>query len=198
MFYKEILDRIDDWSDEKKDEFGKHVDNHKPQAMFIGCADARVPVHLITGTDIGELFVYRNIANQTRQMDMGFSSALQYAVEVLGVEDIIVCGHQNCGGCGAALGPFVPDMVEAWIEPIRTLARLHEDELASLGERERLDSFVEINAEEQLRSLATHPVVRHAWGRGQTLRLHAWVYQLSNGKVNQVGSVFGGEVVKAS
>jgi carbonic anhydrase len=161
--------------------FERNAGTHRPKAMYIGCCDARVPADHVTGADVGELFVHRNVANQVVPSDVSLASGLQYAIEVLGVQDVIVCGHHACGGVRASLGGEAPAYVESWIGSLRMLARVHEDDLAGLSADDAADRLAELNVHEQIRNLARHPSIRRAWAEGRTLRLHGWVYQLSSG-----------------
>ncbi len=161
--------------------FVRNAGRHTPSAMYIGCCDARVPADHVTGADLGELFVHRNVANQVVPSDVSLAAGLQYAIDVLGVEHVIVCGHHACGGVRASLGGEAPSYVESWIGSLRVLARVHADELDGLSHEEAADRLVELNVEEQIRNLSRHPSVRRAWAEGRPLRLHGWVYQMSSG-----------------
>lgn len=188
MAWKELLERNRKWSAEKTrkdpDFFSRVAGEHRPRVLFLCCSDARVPVNLVTDTDLGEIFVHRNVSNQVHPTDASLSAGLQYAVEVLGVTDVIVCGHHGCGGVRAALDPsLTPDLhhLETWISPLRMLARLHRAELEGLDRDAQVDRLVDLNVAEQLEVLARHPSVRAAWSRGRDLRLHGWVYDLPTG-----------------
>lgn len=186
MPYKELLERNARWAQERKDTdpafFERLAATHQPKVLFIGCADARTPLNLITDTELGELFIHRNIANQIHLSDTSFSASLQYAVDVLGVTEVIVCGHKGCGGVRAALSPdHAPDHVEAWISPLRMLARLHREELDCCSGEHKVNRLVDINVAEQVALLSRHPTIRRAWERGQTLRIHGWVFDIPNG-----------------
>lgn len=190
MAYREMLDRNARWAADRKAVdpgfFHRAAQEHRPKAIFVGCSDARVPCNLVTDTEVGELFVHRNVANQVSPTDVSLSAGLQYAIDALQVEEIIVCGHHNCGGVRAALALeagqelHLPH-VEAWVGPIRLLARLHRDDLEPLDEDARVDRLVEFNVAEQVRTLAGHPSVRAAWAAGRRLRVHGWVYDLPTG-----------------
>ena len=187
MIYRELLERNARWAEERSASdptyFEQLASDHRPSVLFIGCADARTPLNLITNTGLGELFIHRNIANQAHPGDTSFSASLQYAVEVLGVADVVVCGHRGCGGVRAALSTDpAPDHVEAWISPLRLVARLHSDELdRCLDHAHKVDRLVELNVVEQVPLLARHPIIRRAWAKGQVLRLHGWVFDLPRG-----------------
>jgi carbonic anhydrase len=182
----EILARNRDWVErmtaENADYFRDLAREHKPEFLFIGCSDARVPANVITQTEAGEMFVHRNIANQVAPSDANMLAVVQYAVEVLGVRDAIVCGHYGCGGVKAALGDAAPPFVENWLGNLRLIRRLYDAELAALPSDEaRHRRLVELNVAEQVRALSRTTVVQQAWAAGRTLRLHGWVYDLSEG-----------------
>ena len=153
----------------------------RPDYLWIGCSDSRVPANQIVGLPPGELFVHRNVANVVHPDDTNCLSVLQFAVDTLRISHIIVCGHYRCGGVQAALGPPVPQPLEAWLTPIRDLVRAHGQELEELDAHDRAHRLCELNVVGQVRSLATLPTVRNAWGRGQALALHGWIYELQNG-----------------
>lgn len=187
MLYRELLERNARWAEEHSASdptyFQQVASDHRPSILFIGCADARTPLNLITNTGLGELFIHRNIANQAHPTDTSFSASLQYAVEVLGVKDVVVCGHRGCGGVRAALSPeHAPDHVEAWISPLRLVARLHAEDLDRCPDHDqKVDRLVDLNVIEQVHLLARNPIIRRAWAKGQTLRLHGWVFDLPRG-----------------
>ena len=154
----------------------------RPDHLWIGCADSRVPANEIVDLAPGELFVHRNIANLVPPEDPNCLSVLQYAVEVLKVGHVIVCGHYQCGGVQAALGPPAAQPLEGWIAPIRRLAEEHRLELEGLPDPEaRWRRLCEWNVRAQVRTLATLPTVTDAWARGQALTLHGWIYDLRDG-----------------
>jgi carbonic anhydrase len=162
--------------------FSRQAGRHQPHSLFIGCSDARVPADRITGSDVGEMFVHRNIANQVVATDNNLLAVVQYAVEVLKVRDIIVCGHEQCGGVGAALEGQAPSHVEGWLAHVRTVARLHEADLASITDiAARRQRLVELNVREQVGNLGRLPVIREAWAAGRPLQLHGWVYGIFDG-----------------
>jgi carbonic anhydrase len=201
MMYLELLERNALWAERMRQVdpayFEKLAARHTPSTLFIGCADARTPLNLVTDTGLGELFIHRNIANQVHPSDTSFSASLQYAVDVLCVTDVVVCGHLGCGGVRAALAPEpAPDHVEAWISPLRMLARLHDSEIGQCHHHDhKVDKLVELNVIEQVRLLARHSTVRKAWQAGRTLRLHGWVFDLPRGVlVPKIEAVAGSEV----
>jgi carbonic anhydrase len=152
-----------------------------PRYLWIGCADSRVPANTIIGLDPGEVFVHRNVANVVSPYDRNCLSVVQYAVDVLKVSDIIVCGHYGCGGVQAALGPATTEPLEGWLTPIRTTKAQHAGDLAVLDEQTRWDRMCELNVIAQVRTLCSTPTVLHAWRREQPLAVHGWIYDLHDG-----------------
>jgi len=153
-----------------------------PAYLWIGCADSRVPANEIVGLAPGELFVHRNVANIVRPDDRNCLSVVQYAVDVLHISHIIVCGHYGCGGIQAAFGPPLTDPLEGWIAHVRTIRQLHADELASLpDDASRWERLCEFNVIAQARVLGSLPTIVRAWERGRQLAIHGWVYDLHDG-----------------
>jgi carbonic anhydrase len=158
-----------------------------PDYLWIGCADSRVPPSRVVGVAPGEVFVHRNIANLVHESDLNALSVIQFAVDVLHVEHVIVCGHYGCGGVQAALGPRVPPPLERWIMPIRGVARVHRDELDRLADPEaRWRRLCELSVEAQVRALQGLETVRAAWDRGQRLVLHGWIFDLAEGLLHDL------------
>jgi carbonic anhydrase len=153
----------------------------RPDYLWIGCSDSRVPANQIVGLPPGEMFVHRNIANVVGQDDVNCLSVLQFAVDTLRISHIIVCGHYGCGGVQAALGPSVRPPLERWLAPIRAIASEAHAELDSLDPRGRVHRLCELNVIAQVKTLATLSTIMTAWGRGQALALHGWIYDLQNG-----------------
>jgi carbonic anhydrase len=159
-----------------------------PKYLWIGCSDSRVPANEIVDLDPGELFVHRNVANLAPPQDANYLSVLQFAVDVLNVEHIMVVGHYGCGGVAAAIDGKRRGLVDHWLHPIREVAHQHRHELDSLPqETERLNRLCELNVIRQVRNVASDVFVQDAWARGQPLSVHGWVYSLSNGLVNDLG-----------
>jgi carbonic anhydrase len=173
--------------------FARLSATHEPHFLWIGCSDARVPANVVTGTSAGEMFVHRNIANQVHPTDSNLAAVIQYAVEVLKVKDIIVCGHADCGGVKAALAGHAPSGVELWISQLRTIARLHADELEQIVDPQaRLARLVELNVSEQVHNLGRHPVIQAAWAAGAELRVHGWVYDIRDGRLRDLEATLHG------
>lgn len=152
-----------------------------PRYLWIGCADSRVPANQIMGLAPGEVFVHRNVANLVIHTDFNCLSVVQYAVEVLQVTDIIVCGHYGCGGVLAALGQRSFGLIDNWIRNIRDVARRHETELAALAGPARASRLVELNVMQQVENLGHSTLIQDAWERGQSLTIHGLVYSLQDG-----------------
>ncbi|RDC63924.1 carbonic anhydrase [Adhaeribacter pallidiroseus] len=169
------------------DYFKKLALGQKPRYLFIGCSDSRVPASGISGTQPGEMFVHRNIANVVVHTDLNLLSVLQYAVEVLGVQDVIVCGHYGCGGVHAAMGDQQFGLIDNWLRNIKDVISLHQDELNSITDLEtRFRRTVELNVIEQVNNLYKTTIVQNALNAGKPLRLHGLVYDIANGVLKDV------------
>ena len=191
-FYKKILDNNKKWVESQlaldKEYFKDLAKGQNPPLLWIGCSDSRVPANEIIGAKPGEVFVHRNIANMVIHSDMNMLSVLDYAVNVLKVRHVIVCGHYGCGGVKAAMGNQSIGLIDNWIRHIKDVYRLHEQYLNSFeNEDERFNKFVEINAQEQVFDLAKTSIVQGAWRNGQDLTLHGWTYGLNSGYVTDLG-----------
>jgi len=190
-FYKKILDNNKKWVDEKLSQdpnfFSDLATGQTPPLLWIGCSDSRVPANEITGTKAGEVFVHRNIANMVVHSDMNMLSVLDYAVNVLKVKHVIVCGHYGCGGIKAAMGNGSFGIIDNWIRHIKDIYRLNKEKLVAIeDETERFNKFVELNTKEQVLNLAKTSIVQNAWKDGQELSLHGWVYGLNSGYVTDL------------
>lgn len=167
--------------------FKRLVEQQAPEYLWIGCSDSRVPANEIVDLDPGELFVHRNVANLAPPQDANYLSVLQFAVDVLKVKHIIVVGHYGCGGIRAAVDGERRGLVDHWLHPIREVAHEHRGELNAIpGETERLNRLCELNVIRQVRNVASDVFVQDAWGRGQQLNVHGWVYSLANGHVSDL------------
>jgi len=194
-FYKKILDNNKIWSETKlaedPDYFHRLASLQKPPLLWIGCSDSRVPANEVIGAVPGEVFVHRNIANMVVHSDMNMLSVLDYAVNVLKVKHVIVCGHYGCGGVKAAMGNDSIGIIDNWIRHIKDSYRLNHQYLDSIiDEKQRFDAFVELNVKEQVTDLAKTSIVQNAWQTGQELVLHGWVYGLDSGIVKDLGVNF--------
>ena len=157
-----------------------------PKVAWIGCSDSRVPANTITGLAPGEVFVHRNIANVVHSTSASLVSFMEYAIEVLQVEHLVVCGHYGCGGVKAALDDVSEGMVAHWLEPIRAQARQAAGRGEVVGDPGFVDRLCELNVLDQVRRLGHSPVVRRAFQRGQELELHSWCYRLNDGLLNDL------------
>lgn len=158
-----------------------------PEYLWIGCSDSRVPANDITGTKPGEMFVHRNIANMVVHSDMNLLSVLSYAVEVLKVKHIIVCGHYGCGGVLAAMGNKQYGLIDNWLRHIKDVYRLHHDELDAIeNKKEKENRFVELNVMEQVLDLGKTSIVQNAWRSKQPLHVHGWVYDIHDGLIRDL------------
>ena len=165
-----------------------------PQFLWIGCSDSRVPANVITGLEPGEVFVHRNVANIVYPADLNCMSVLQFAVEMLQVKHIIVCGHYGCGGVRAVLDGSQHGLIEHWLAPVRDLFQHHQQELASLPSDEaRVDRVCELNVLTQMQSVCDSPIVRSAWQRRQAVAVHGWIYRLSDGRLHDLTCTSSGD-----
>ncbi|RYU82882.1 carbonic anhydrase [Hymenobacter persicinus] len=167
--------------------FNKLAKGQKPRYLFIGCSDSRVPASAITGTGPGEMFVHRNIANLVVHSDMNLLAVLQYAVEVLGVRDIMVVGHYGCGGVAAAAANKQYGLIDNWLAHIRDVVRLHETEFLRITDKEQqLRRLVELNVIEQVRNLASTNIIQNASKGPNPPRLHGLVYDIHDGLLHDL------------
>lgn len=157
-----------------------------PQYMWIGCSDSRVPANQITGLDPGEVFVHRNVANVVVPTDLNCLSTIQFAVDMLKVQHVMVVGHYGCGGVKAALLGTRVGLADNWLRHIKDVRDRHADRLAATPEQHRADVLCELNAIEQVLNVAQTTVVQDAWARGQSLTLHGWVYGLRDGLLHDM------------
>lgn len=170
--------------------FERLADVQKPEYLWIGCSDSRVPPNEITGTQPGEIFIHRNIANMVVHTDLNMLSVLQYAVEVLEVKHIIVCGHYNCGGVKAAMGRQSLGIINKWLRNIKDVYRFHQAEVDALPtESQRLNKLIELNIIEQVHNLAKTSIVQQAWHKRKAPYLHGWVYDLHDGVINTISEL---------
>ena len=190
-FYKKILDNNKKWVEDSlaKDPnyFQDLAKGQTPPLLWIGCSDSRVPANEIVGAKPGEVFVHRNIANMVVHSDMNMLSVLDYAVNVLKVKHVIVCGHYGCGGIQAAMNNLSIGIIDNWIRHIKDVYRLHQEYLDYIeDETDRFNACVEVNVKEQVFDLAKTSIVQSAWKNGQDLTLHGWAYGLNSGFVTDL------------
>jgi len=159
-----------------------------PEFLWIGCSDSRVPANEIVGLLPGELFVHRNVANLVVHTDLNCLSVLQYAVDVLKVKHVIVCGHYGCGGVRAALNRDRFGLIDNWLRNVQDVAGQHHTMLGSIADVSgRIDRLCELNVIEQVRHVCQTTIVQDAWGRGQALAIHGWIYGLHDGRLRDLG-----------
>lgn len=178
------------WAQEKLDWDGTYFDRlasaQTPEFLWIGCSDSRVPTDEVTDSSPGEIFVHRNIANLVVADDLNMLSVLQYAVEVLKVRHVIVCGHYGCGGILAAMGSTSLGLIDRWLVNIKEVVGQHQAELDGLNEKLRFDRLVELNTKAQVENLTRTDIIRQAWQRGLFPVLHGWVFDLKSGLLQEV------------
>jgi carbonic anhydrase len=174
--------------------FRRLSDQQAPRYLWIGCSDSRVPANQIVGLVPGEMFVHRNVANLVIHTDLNCLSTIQYAVEVLRVEHVIVCGHYGCGGVLAALRDQKMGLIDNWLRHIQDVHNKHRAQLERLpDEAQRHDRLCELNVVEQVTNVSQTTVVRDAWARGQRLAVHGWIYGLRDGLLRDLGMCVTGE-----
>jgi len=193
--YQILLQNNKDWVLEQNEKnpsfFEQLAEGQNPEYLWIGCSDSRVPANQITGTVPGQIFVHRNIANMVVHSDMNMLSVLSYAVEVLKVKHVIVCGHYGCGGVIAAMGSKQFGLIDNWLRHIKDVYRYHHKELDSItSEVERARRFVELNVIEQVHDLGKTSIVQNAWMNNQPLHIHGWVYDIADGLIKDLGVTF--------
>lgn len=190
-FYKKILENNKQWVEKKlaisPEFFNNLAEGQQPPLLWIGCSDSRVPANEIIGAEPGEVFVHRNIANMVIHSDMNMLSVLDYAINVLEVKHVIVCGHYGCGGVQTAMKNVHIGIIDNWIRHIKDVYRLNQEELNAIAdEKERFDRFVEINVIEQVKDLAKTSIVQGAWKNGKKFGIHGWVYGIENGYIKDL------------
>lgn len=154
----------------------------RPEYLWIGCSDSRVPANVITGLEPGEVFVHRNVANLVHRADLNLLSVLEFAVETLQVKHIIVCGHYGCGGVSAAMDGHRHGVIDHWLQPVRDVAEQEKSQLDQIGNpSDRMDRLCELTIEAQVESLRRTPIIQTARQRGKTINIHGWVYGLTDG-----------------
>ena len=190
-YYKNLLENNKKWVAEKlaldPDFFIKLAQGQKPPVLWIGCSDSRVPANEIIGAPPGEVFVHRNIANMVVHSDMNLLSVLDYAVNVLEVKHIIVCGHYGCGGVQTAMSNSHVGLIDNWIRHIKDVYRMNYNELQVIEDsKDRVNRFIELNVFEQVCNLAKTSIVQAAWERKADLHLHGWVYDVADGLIKDL------------
>lgn len=189
--YEELLLQNKAWVAQRNQDdpefFTRLSKTQTPKFLWIGCSDSRVPANEITGTQPGEVFVHRNIANMVVHSDMNLLSVLDYAVNVLEVQHVIVCGHYGCGGIRAALGNKQYGLIDNWIRHIKDVYRMHQDELEAIKDAdERENRLTELNVIEQVYDLTKTSIIQNSWQRRQGPYVHGWVYDIKNGIIKDL------------
>lgn len=200
--FQRFLEQNESWARAqrlKDPTFLARLDHHqRPDVLWIGCSDSRVPAEIIVQAKPGEMFVHRNVANQMPATDFNGLTVLQYAVDVLKVNHVIVCGHYNCGGIIAALNPQTPGLllVNKWLMGIKDLYSHYQDEIEVLPtRRERVARLVELNVQKQVENLAHSPIIQESWKEREGPSIHGWVYGLRNGRIKALVTIHPGNLV---
>ncbi len=191
QLHHQLLQQNKDWSSRMRKEnpalFTELSKHQHPFFLWIGCSDSRVPPNQITGTSPGDMFIHRNIANMVVHTDMNLLSVVDYGVNALGIDHIIICGHYGCGGVKAAMGEEFNGYAANWVRNIRDVIRLHEKELNAVkDEQARFDRLVELNVAEQVYDLSRTSLLREAWKNGRNIKVHGWVYSLEDGVIKDL------------
>ena len=203
LSYEKLLLENKAWASEKVSDdpnyFKRLAEIQRPEFLWIGCSDSRVPANEITGTQPGEIFVHRNVANLVINTDVNLLSVLEFAVNYLKVKHVIVCGHYGCGGIKAATTKNdYKQVLNMWLRNIKDVYRIHRQELDSIKEEEqRSDRLVELNVMEQLQNLAKTSIIQRAWKNEQRPDLHGWVYGLKDGLIKPVFEMKAGTPIDA-
>ncbi|WP_087026378.1 carbonate dehydratase [Thaumasiovibrio subtropicus] len=188
---KQLFANNSEWAStikEEKPEFFTHLAKAQhPEYLWIGCSDSRVPAERLIGMDSGELFVHRNVANQVIHTDLNCLSVVQYAVDVLKVKHIIVCGHYGCGGVAAAIANPQLGLINNWLLHIRDLYLKHRADLGKLERSEWENKLCEINVASQVYNLGNSTIMQSAWERGQQVKIHGWIYGINDGVLSDLG-----------
>ena len=186
----QLLENNRQWSEEQKNSdpefFNKLSERQKPEYLWIGCSDSRVPANQIVGLIPGDIFVHRNVANLVVHTDFNCLSVLQYAVDVLKVKHVIICGHYGCGGVDAALQDQQLGLIDNWLGHIKDIAYKHRAELLGLNEHDKSARLCELNVIEQADNVKRSSIVKEALKRGQSLQVHSWIYSLRNGRLKDL------------
>ena len=189
---KHLFDRNREWATAIKAEnpefFSQLSKQQSPEYLWIGCSDSRVPANQIVNMPPGEVFVHRNIANVVVHSDLNCLSVIQFAVEVLKVEHIVVCGHYGCGGVRAAMDDQRYGLIDGWLLHVKDVIRFNEDKLKDLSVEEQFDLICELNVQEQFAHVCNTSVVQNAWEKGQDLTVHGWIYSIENGILHSLSA----------
>lgn len=197
------MQRNQSWAEaikEKEPEFFAQLSQQQsPEYLWIGCSDSRVPANQIIDLPPGEVFVHRNIANVVVHTDLNCLSVLQFAVEVLKIKHIIVCGHYGCGGVKAAMEEQQYGLIDNWLQHIKDVGRIHSSQLEKVSEKERFDLLCELNVVEQVKNVCNTAIVQYAWKNGVDLSVHGWIYSIKNGVIKDLNvSIDSDEKLRAT
>ena len=187
---EQLLINNKQWSEDQTNSdpefFNKLSERQKPEYLWIGCSDSRVPANQIVGLIPGDIFVHRNVANLVVHTDFNCLSVLQYAVDVLKVKHVIVCGHYGCGGIDAALGDEQLGLIDNWLGHVKDIAYKHREELSGLNQHDKSARLCELNVLEQTANVNRSNIIKDALQRGQDVQVHSWIYSLRNGRINDL------------
>ena len=188
---QELLEKNRAWAETIKASdpqfFNVLAQQQTPQYLWIGCSDSRVPATQLVGLKPGDMFVHRNVANVVVHTDFNCLSVLQFAVDVLKVNHVIVCGHYGCGGVKAAMDNLQLGLIDNWLRHVQDVAQNHRSELGSIEDYERrVDRLCELNVAEQVLNVSKTTIVQNAWSRGQELAIHGWIYGISDGLIRDL------------
>jgi len=194
-FYQEILENNKKWIADKKannkDFFIKLAQGQTPEVLYIGCSDSRVTAENMMGAEAGDVFIHRNIANVVSNIDLNVLSVIEYAVKHLKVKHIIVCGHYKCGGVEAAMKSQDLGTLNPWLQNIRDVYRLHQNELDAISdEKQRYERLVELNAQEQAFNVLKTAIVQESYSKNEYPTVHAWVFDIASGKLKDLNIDF--------
>jgi len=182
---KHLFENNSTWADSMKEKdpeyFMRLSKQQAPEYLWIGCSDSRVPANQITGLRPGEVFVHRNIGNVVVHTDLNCLSVIQFAVEVLKVKHIIICGHYGCGGVKAALDNQEHGLIDNWLRHIKDVVRFNAEKFEGLEHDEKTDLLCELNVKEQVNNICNTTIVQNAWKKGGELSVHGWIYNIENG-----------------
>lgn len=188
----DLFDHNRQWAAEREREdpgyFRRLSAMQRPEYLWIGCSDSRVPANVVTGLQPGEVFVHRNVANLVHRADLNLLSVLEFAVEALEIKHIIVCGHYGCGGVRAAMDGYRHGIIDHWLQPVRDIAQASKTELEAITDQEeRLNRLCELTVVSQVQSLSRTPVLQSAWKDGKSVAIHGWIYGLKDGLLRDLG-----------
>ncbi|HEV8135928.1 MAG TPA: carbonate dehydratase [Pyrinomonadaceae bacterium] len=193
---QELLEKNRQWAEEIKASdpqfFNSLAQQQTPRYLWIGCSDSRVPATQLVGLKPGDMFVHRNVANVVVHTDFNCLSVLQFAVDVLNVSHVIVCGHYGCGGVKAAMDNLQLGLIDNWLRHVQDVMHKHNEELETIvDDGRRLDRLCELNVSDQVLNVSKTTIVQNAWNRGQELAIHGWIYGISDGLLRDLNISIG-------